>query len=331
MLASERAALMLAARQGESVPDSVSVVLCAYTDARWPTLRDAVGMAQKQLRPDDELIVVVDYNESLMTRCLESFGDCLILANNHRIGVSGARNTALDKASGSIIVFIDDDAVPADGWLDLLRAPYADGNVRGVGGLVEPCWSGGEPRWFPEEFRWVVGCSWRGLPTRPEPVRNLIGANMSFRKSVFDQVGGFAEEMGRIRLRPLGCEETDLSIRLTLADPDGVLLYVPASQVVHTVTQVRGSVRYFASRCWSEGLSKAELSRRVGRAPGLSAERAYTSRVLPAGVWRGLSQSAGGDFWGAARSGAIMLGLAVTAAGYCAGAYLRRSGRHEGK
>jgi len=267
-----------------------------------------------------------------MTRCLESFSDCLILANNHRIGVSGARNTALDKVSGSIIVFIDDDAVPVDGWLDLLRAPYADEDVRGVGGFVEPYWSGGEPRWFPEEFLWVVGCSWRGLPTtRPEPVRNLIGANMSFRKAVFDQVGGFAEEMGRIRLRPLGCEETDLAIRLTQAEPDGVLLYVPASRVVHAVTQVRGSVRYFASRCWSEGLSKAELSRRVGRAPGLSAERAYTSRVLPAGLWRGLSESAGGDFWGAARSGAIMLGLAVTAAGYCAGALLRRSGRHEGK
>ena len=40
----------------------------------------------------------------------------------------------------------------------------------------------GRPRWFPPEFDWVVGCSYTGLPETVAPVRNLIGAAMSFRR-----------------------------------------------------------------------------------------------------------------------------------------------------
>ena len=222
-------------------------------------------------------------------------------------------------ARGSIIVFLDDDAVPLVGWLDALRAPYADERVFGVGGLAKPGWSGYKPRWFPEEFLWVVGCSHLGLPREPHRVRNLIGANMSFQKTAFQQIGEFAETMGRIGDRPLGCEETEFCIRLTQANPDAILMYEPSAQVEHDITRRRGTLGYFVRRCWAEGLSKAEVARRVGRFSALSAERDYTSRVLPKGIWRGLSEAVSGDIYGAARSGAIVLGLGVTAVGYCAG------------
>src|SRR5262249_21386701 len=58
-------------------------------------------------------------------------------------------------------------------------------------------------------------------------------------------------------------------------------------------------------------------------ARALSAERYYTSRVLPKGIWTGLRDSATGDLWGAARSAVMVLGLAATAAGYCVGAVCR--------
>ena len=250
----------------------------------------------------------------------------MILPNRRKRGLSGARNTALDEAHGSIIVFLDDDAVPLDGWLDALRAPYADRSVYGVGGLVKPRWLGGQPGWFPEEFLWVVGCSHRGRPTDAYPVRNLVGANMSFRKAAFDYVGRFAEQMGRVGERLLSCEETEFSIRLTHANPDAVILYEPSSEVEHYVTQQRTSLSYFFKRCWAEGISKAEVSRRVGRSRALSAERHYALRVLPRGIWNGLSDSVAGDLWGAARSVAIVLGLIATAAGYCVGTVCRPSG-----
>lgn len=308
-----------AVRKTKGLPNSVTIAICAYTEERWMTLRDAIDAARKQMTFDDELIVVVDYNDSLLARCLESFGDCIVIPNSRRRGLSGARNTAICAARRSIIVFLDDDAVPLDGWLNALRAPYADKNVHGVGGLTKPYWLGGAPRWFPEEFLWVVGCSHLGLPCQSHPVRNLLGANMSFRRSAFERVGGFEEKMGRVRDRPLGCEETEFSIRLTQANPDSVLLHEPSARVKHYVTPHRGSLGYFARRCWAEGVSKAEVSRRVGRSSALSTERDYTLRVLPRGIWRGFSEGATGDAWGAVRSLAMMLGLIVTTGGYCAG------------
>jgi glycosyltransferase involved in cell wall biosynthesis len=298
-------------------------VICAYTEDRWATLRRAINVVSKQTRYNDELLVIVDHNESLLGRCREAMSDCTVIPNQYRRGLSGARNTALEEARGSIIVFLDDDAIPLDGWLDELRAPYDNERVYGVGGMVKPCWCHGKPSWFPSEFLWVVGCSYRGLPNASQPVRNLIGANMSFRRAAFDNVGGFSEAIGRVGSRPLGCEETEFSIRLTQAYPNAILLFNPSAQVDHHVPEQRGSVRYFVRRCLAEGRSKAEVSRRVGRSSALSAERRYASQILPQGIWQGFRDTATGDIWGAARSAMIAVGLAVTATGYCAGSLHR--------
>ena len=301
------------------LPRSVTVVVCAYTGDRWVTLQDAIDAAQHQLNREDELLVVVDHNDALLTRCREYLNNLKVFSNRHNPGLSGARNTALDEAKGSIVVFLDDDAIPLEGWLDALRGPYADDRVYGVGGLATPQWFAGQPKWFPEEFLWVVGCSHPGLPADSHPVRNLVGANMSFRKCAFDRVGGFAEQLGRTGTRLLGCEETEFSIRLTQANPSAIILHEPASKVVHLVTQQRASLSYFVRRCWAEGISKAEVARRVGRSRALSTERHYVSRVLPRGIWTGFHDSITGDLWGVARSLMMILGLATTAVGYCIG------------
>jgi glycosyltransferase involved in cell wall biosynthesis len=309
----------------EGVTNSVTVAVCVYTKDRWGTLQRALDVTLKQVNHNDELLVVVDNNDELLAQCRNSFGDYKILPNLHKRGLSGARNTAIDAAQGAIIVFLDDDAVPLDGWLDALRAPYADRCVYGVGGLAKPRWSGGQPGWFPEEFLWVVGCSYRGLPSDLQPIRNLVGANMSFRKIAFDHAGGFAEQMGRIGERLRFCEETEFSIRLTQTYPDAIILYVPSSQVEHHVAQQRASLSYFVRRCWAEGLSKAEVSRRVGRKNALSSERDYVSRVLPRGIWNGIHDTVTGDIWGAVRAAMIVLGLVATAIGYCIGIVYRPS------
>jgi glycosyltransferase involved in cell wall biosynthesis len=323
---------MLEGQRGVSIKkqsdSSVTIVVCSYTVDRWATLRVAIAEASNQITCNDELLVVIDHNDELLALCRERLGDlAIVLPNRRKRGLSGARNTALDEAHGSIIVFLDDDAIPLDGWLDALRAPYTDKCIYGVGGFAKPRWLDGQPRWFPEEFLWVVGCSHRGLPSDPHPVRNLFGANMSFRSAAFDYVGGFAEQLGRIGERLLGCEDTEFAIRLSKANPEAVILYEPSSKVEHHIAQQRASVKYFIRRCWAEGISKAEVARRVGRSKALSAELQYALRVLPKGVWNGLHDSASGDLWGAARSVAIVLGLAATAAGYCAGTVSRPSNR----
>jgi glycosyltransferase involved in cell wall biosynthesis len=294
-----------------------SVIICAYTEARWDELVDAVASVRSQSVPVREIIVVIDHNHSLFQRAVSDISGVVTLENAQARGLSGARNTGIAAARGEIIAFMDEDAVAAPDWLEKLGAPYDDPQVLGVGGAIEPLWLSGRPAWFPEEFDWVVGCTYRGMPTMATPVRNLIGCNMSFRRRVFDAVGGFRSGIGRVGTRPVGDEETELSIRARQYWTEGQIIYEPQARVRHRVPGHRAGWGYFGSRCYAEGLSKALISRVVGARDGLASERTYAFRTLPQGVVRGLADTVlGRDVKGAARAAAIVAGLAVTTAGY---------------
>jgi GT2 family glycosyltransferase len=324
----------LTARKGSdpTASPTASVIICAYTERRWDDLVESVRVMGDS--GDDapfEIIVVIDHNPGLAARVRDEVSGVHVVENQGSRGLSGARNTGIAEARGDVVVFLDDDAVPAPGWLPHLLAPYSDEAVMGVGGAADAVWPDLRPAWFPAEFEWVVGCSWTGLPVELAPIRNLIGCNMSFRREVFDLVGGFREGIGRVGTTPLGCEETELCIRLRQSRPSTVLLYEPRARVNHTVSPDRIRWRYFRSRCHAEGLSKALVTTEVGSRDGLAAERAHTLKVLPRGVWYGLKATARGDRSGLTRAGAIIGGLAWTSAGYASGRITaRRNQRRTG-
>lgn len=296
---------------------AVSVIICAYTEERWDALAAAVASARAQTAPPLELIVVADHNAALLDRARAAFAGATVIANAGPRGLSGARNSGVAVARGAVVAFLDDDAVAEPDWLARLGDGYADPRVLGVGGTIAPRWAGAAPAWFPAEFGWVVGCSYRGQPTADAPVRNLIGANMSVRRAVFAAVGDFSTALGRVGTLPVGCEETELCIRARQHWPTRHFLHAPRARVAHLVPAARARWGYFRSRCWSEGVSKARMARLVGTDDGLSSEWAYTLGTLPRGVARGLGDGLlRRDPAGFARAGAIVAGLALTTAGY---------------
>src|SRR4029077_20484063 len=107
--------------------------------------------------------------------------------------------------------------------------------------------------------------------------------------------GPFDTGVGRLGTTPLGCEETELSIRLRRAVAGSELLHVPSAAVHHSVSDSRATRGYFVRRCYSEGRSKALVSDRVGTRHALASERTYTMRTLPAGVVRGIAEGVRGD------------------------------------
>ncbi|MDZ4721512.1 MAG: glycosyltransferase family 2 protein [Roseiflexaceae bacterium] len=298
----------------------VSVVVCAYTLDRWSDLVAALDSIQCQQEAAREIIVVIDYNPTLLELVRARFPHCIVLENSGPRGLSDARNTGVTAAQGAIIAFLDDDAIATPDWITQLLVGYTDPQVVGVGGAIEPIWQSGRPDWFPTEFDWVVGCSYRGMPTRIGLVRNLIGANMSFRREILAAVGPFRREMGRIGTNPVGCEETELCIRIRQRWPDHILLYRPEALVRHRVPAKRSRWQYFSARCYSEGISKALVRKFVGANDGLSSERAYAMRTLPSGVVNGLTDTVRGDLHGLLRAGAIVGGLAMTTTGFVRGA-----------
>lgn len=295
---------------------SVSVVVCAYADERRRALLDALHSLRIQKPGPCEVIVVVDHNPTLLDWVHRHAPDVTVVENEQERGLAGARNSGVRTAVGDVVAFLDDDARATPGWIECLSRAYRDPRVIGAGGAVLPVFETGRPRWLPREFEWVVGCSYRGLPQSRSPVRNLIGCNMSFRRDALDRAGGFSCGLGRVGADRVGCEETELCIRLRRQDPDGVLLYDPAARVRHRVPHARARLGYFVSRCHAEGFSKAEVARRCGLSRALETERAYTRRTLPAGVRDGLVAFLRGDPAGLARAGVIVLGLSATASGF---------------
>jgi glucosyl-dolichyl phosphate glucuronosyltransferase len=304
----------------------VSVVICAYTDERWVELLAAIESCQRQTFSALEILVVVDHNDALRQR-LQAHIDALaiggvhpivaVFANRDERGLSGARNTGIAEAHGSVVAFLDDDATPAADWLARLTDGYANPDVLGVGGSSSPAWSASRPAWFPPEFDWVVGCSHTGMPRATTPVRNLLGCNMSFRRHVFDRIGGFKYGLGRVGEPLVRCEETEFCIRLRKAYPAAIVLYEPRALVRHHVPPARARWSYFLSRCYAEGLSKARLAGIVGPERALESERHYVSRILPGAFLRGVvAACVRGQPRALGQSAAVVAGLAWTGIGF---------------
>jgi len=315
---------------GTTAESDISVVICGYTMERWADICAAVDSVIGQRPAPREVLFVVDYNEELRKAALARFvgpvyATVTVVANDQEKGLSGARNTGVQLATSDVIAFLDDDAAADDGWIQRMVRHYQDPAVFGVGGFAAPVWPGDRPSWLPVEFDWVVGCSYVGQPEEVAPVRNFIGCNMSLRRAAFEMVGGFSSAVGRVGKTPLGCEETELCIRLVQHNPDATLIYDPDMRVQHHVSADRTRRKYFIRRCYNEGLSKAIVAQLVGTVDGLGSERSYATRILPLGVMRGLGQlvrpaaSAGGRSGAAQRSAMIIIGLFVTASGYATG------------
>jgi len=294
-----------------------SVVVCAHTMDRWDDIVAGAAALARQTRPPLEVLLVVDHNHALLDRARAELPAVLpgirVLDNPRTGGASGARNTGIALARGSVVAFVDDDARPETDWLERLLAAYDDPRVMAVGGVARPVWPRERPAHLPPELDWLVGCTYLGQPTVRGDVRNLWGCNMSVRATAFEQVGDFLEEVGRVGLIPLGNEETELCIRIGQRIPGARVVFEPTAVVHHRVTEARCEWSYLVSRSHAEGISKAAISRVVGAGDATSDERGYATRVLPRGVLRELSR---GNVRGAA---GIVTCLFVTAWWYVRG------------
>jgi GT2 family glycosyltransferase len=292
------------------------VIVCAYTMRRWDDVRAAVESVRAQPEAP-EVVLVIDHSDELLSAARRRWPDLHVIPNASERGLSGARNTGVAAASGDIVAFLDDDARAEDAWLAPLLAPFTDDDVVGVGGFAEPIWpaaTGSGP--YPDELLWIVGCSYTGLPTEFSEVRNVIGCSMAFRRASIIAAGGFSSGIGRVGTHPLGCEETDLCIRIRQVDPTAKIHHEPASRVHHRVSDDRVTMDYVRKRSYYEGISKAVLSRRLGRKDSLSSESAYLTRVLPGALLRELTHPAKG---GLRRAAAIVVTVATIITGYAVG------------
>lgn len=309
-----------------AIAPSICVVICCYTTERWPLLTAAIDAAEQQLDATDTLVVVVDHHRALHARLVERYGArsrVRVVDSDGAPGLSTARNTGVALAAADVVVFLDDDATLQPDSLAAVRSAMADDSVVAVGGAVTPWWlDGGAPGWFPEEFGWVVGCDYRGLPPHGAEIRNPIGAAMAARREALATIGGFSARLGRRGDVPAGCEETLMGIALRRADRRNRIVRDTGFRVRHAVPASRGRPRYYTRRCYQEGRSKAVLAGLASTEEALSSERTYATRILPSGAWRARRKPL--------RVLALLAGFLCTATGFAIGrAGMLRAARRE--
>jgi glycosyltransferase involved in cell wall biosynthesis len=296
----------------------VTVVICAYSSKRRALLDKAIESVLAQSHGPIQLVVVIDHNDALRSDIARKYSGVEVIANAGPQGLAAARNTGVAAAQGEVVCFLDDDAVAEKAWVENLVRHYASADVIGTGGKIIPVWQGrGRPAWFPAEFDWVIGCTYQGHPEALTAIRNPIGCNMSMRRSVFVEIGGFDGATGRRANNAAGCEETELFIRASQAIPRAQVLYDPRAVVHHSIEADRVSWRYFCRRCWAEGRSKRLVAQRVGSGDGLSSERNYVRAVLPRAVMRSIFAALKNrTFSPLSNIAGILTGFCLTALGY---------------
>jgi glucosyl-dolichyl phosphate glucuronosyltransferase len=301
-----------------------TVVLATHDLDRWPFLVAAVESLLAGPNQPNHVVICVDQNEELCERVRATWPQVTTALNKCGRGASGARNTGAERAETPFIAFLDDDIRARDGWLSRLLEPFTDPAVVGTGGGVVAHWQAGRPGWFPEEFDWVVGASYRGMPTVRSPVRNVWAENMAVRTEVFHAVGGFRSGFGKVGNRS-SPEDTDLCIRMSAHVAGAQWVYVPDAVAEHQVPVGRARLSFFLRRNYLEGRGKVEMAHLLGRQETLQDERDYLRRTLPAGVRAELKTAARRrELSGLLKASAIVAGVLAAGVGAVAECTVRR-------
>lgn len=183
---------------------------------------------------------------------------------NEDYGVSRARNIGYIEARGSIVAYIDADAEADQDWLHEMNQSYENNDVPAVGGRADPVWpSNQEPNYIPSEFLWLVGSTHSTHPKNGSTVRNTFGCNMSYKKSVLEDLGGFKENIGKKKGYNLQGEEPEIGERMKKEMNTGV--YYNDNMVVrHKVSSEQLTLTWLSKRAYLQGISKAIMKSESG-------------------------------------------------------------------
>jgi len=261
-------------------PPRISVVVCTYNGGE--TVAETIERLLELRYPDLEVIVVIDGSTDETIRIVERHDEVRMIRTENR-GLSAARNTGLEAATGEIIAYIDDDAYPDLHWLDYLAAAFRNGDFVGVGG----------PNLAPPEdpFLAQVVANAPGGPTyvliTDVEAEHIPGCNMAFRRDAMRAIGGFDP-----RFRTAG-DDVDICWRLQGAG--GRLGFHPGAVVWH---HRRPSLRRYWKQQVGYGRAEALLEGKWPEKYNRAGHYAWQGRVYGPGLTRPLWLGRGRVYFG---------------------------------
>lgn len=257
----------------------ISVVVCSYNRADY--IIDAVdSLYQQTLSKDLFEVFVVDNNSidntgELVQDYMQSHpGFHLHYLTEQRQGASYARNTGAAFSKGSILCFMDDDAVAERDYLKRMLHFFENHtNAVGLGGRIIPRYIPAEPKWMSHYVSSMVG-NFDYSPTLVPfaPGKYPLESNMAVRKQAFDRIGGFNTALpgvsGELRV---GGEGKDFFLRL---QQGGAPVYYDPQLIVHHVVEVKKLTPHYLYRVAS-GYGRGEKVRTLA-----IGKMAYRKKIL---------------------------------------------------
>ena len=281
----------------------ISVIICTYNRAEIlrQTLETFCHLHVEASLPWE--LLVVDNNSTDDTHaCCEEFARKLPLRYvfEPRQGLNPARNRGIKEARGDLLAFADDDVDVDPHWLDALHdAATRHPDAGFFGGRILPRWGIEPPHWLQTHSASLLKGVMAHFDLGPEErfhEGSFFGANMAFRKSIFDADGNFREDLDRKKNTLIHGGETELMRRLLAGGHRG--LYVPTALVHHRIPASRMTESYVRNWFIGHGITKVRRAQvhaglRVFSAPlstwiklaWYHVVYALTRWTLPSNVW----------------------------------------------
>jgi glycosyltransferase involved in cell wall biosynthesis len=240
----------------------ISVVICTFNRPFY-LKKVLTSLYNQTLKKTDYEIVIVDSGNShdtdeIVKNICGEITTHLITAGD--TGLSDARNTGIRNSTGRIIAFLDDDAQADPDWLEQILTVFDKGTPRiyACGGKVDLLWEQNRPDWIHDKMLTYLGRF--DLGDKSRSVSGLMGLNMAFDRSVFDMIGYFDPDLGRIEGNLLSGDEVEFFNRMRRHKL--LIWYNPRIHALHHVIAERITKNFFYKRYYWQGRSDVILHRK---------------------------------------------------------------------
>jgi GT2 family glycosyltransferase len=218
--------------------ETISVLICTRNR---PEQLERCLLSLQNLSPSPHEIIVIDNAPSSdATQQLVAKIPEVKYVLEPRPGLSIARNTGIRHSTGNIIAFTDDDVIVHSDWITRIAQSFQGDRVIAMTGLILPAELENEAQLIFQKGH--TGFGWGYRPTTFDtqffeemkplavPVWRIgAGANMAFRRELFDQIGLFDERLGA---GASGCSE-DSEIWYRILAEGWFCRYEPTAVVYH--------------------------------------------------------------------------------------------------
>jgi GT2 family glycosyltransferase len=245
------------------MPPPASIVI--PTRARPAYLEVALASIVPQARDAGaEVLVIDDAGDSTPARALAERLGARYEPHPGALGLNVARNTGVERSTGELVVFVDDDVRVRPGWLRaLLDAAREHPEIDVFAGPIEPRLEGSRLRSCGREGPPITSLN---LGNRDADTRYAWGANMTIRRSALERIGPF-----EVALEYAG-DEQEWQDRLRASEPHARVRYVARAALEHRRAGPDAQLRSLARAAYGRGRASRRFDDFSRKAPSRARE-----------------------------------------------------------